>query len=167
MKPVLKYGAFMLVGVALVYLLVLGSFAPTDIVMGLAISGALLYGTRKLTFLEGPASPNLLRRLLYFFPFALAETWIIIVGTWKVALVTLHVSSVECPGIVAIPIGERTPNGVAVSALCSTLSPGTFLVDVDWERKVMLIHAIDASDPEEVRREHQEFYDRWQSKVFP
>jgi multisubunit Na+/H+ antiporter MnhE subunit len=157
----------MLVLVTLVYLLVLGSFAPADIVMGVAISGALLYGTRRFTFAEEPASPNLLSRFLHFWPFLAVETWIIITGTWQVALVTLHIKPLECPGIVAVPIGERTPVGVAVSALCSTLSPGTFLVDVDWEKKVMLIHAIDASDPEEVRRDHQEFYAKWQSKVFP
>jgi hypothetical protein len=31
----------------------------------------------------------------------------------------------------------------------------------------MLLHVIDASDPDEVRRRHQVFYDRFQRKVFP
>lgn len=163
----MKYAAFMLVGVTLVYLLVLGSFALADVAMGVVISGALLYGTRRFVFAEEPASPHLLRRFLYFWPFAVAETWIIVSGTWQVAQVTLHLKPLESPGIVAVPIGDRTPTGVAVSALCTTLSPGTFLVDVDWEKNVMLIHAIDASDPDEVRRDHQEFYEKWQSKVFP
>lgn len=163
----MRYVVFSLVLLTLAYLLVLGSFKPLDIVMGFAISGALIYGTRRFSFREKPASSNLLGRFVYFWPFLIAEVWNIITGTLNVALVTLHVKPLISPGIVAVPIGERTPTGVAVSAQCTTLSPGTFLVDVDWERGVMLIHAIDASDPDEVRREHQEFYDKWQKKVFP
>lgn len=163
----MRYAIFTLVLLTLTYALVLGSFAPADLAMGVVISGALMYGTRRFTFGEEPASPNILSRFLYFWPFLVAEIWNIITGTWEVALVTLHIKPLVSPGIVAVPIGERTPAGVAVSAMATTLSPGTFLVDVDWERGVMLIHAIDASDPDEVREDHQEFYRKWQSKVFP
>jgi multisubunit Na+/H+ antiporter MnhE subunit len=93
--------------------------------------------------------------------------WDITTGTWEVALVTLHLRPLVKPGIVAVPIENRTPLGVAVSALATTLSPGTFLVDVDWEKRVMLIHAIDASDPDVVREALQHMYRRYQSKVFP
>ena len=70
-------------------------------------------------------------------------------------------------GIVALPIGGRTETGVAVSALVATLSPGEVLVDVDRARGVMLVHVMDAADPEEVRRRHEEFYRRYQQRVFP
>lgn len=163
----MRYVVLSFVLLTLVYLLVLGSFKPADIFMGAVISAALIYVTRKLSFREKPSSQNLFGRFLHFWPFLVAEVWNIVTGTWEVATVTLHLRPLVSPGIVAVPIGERTPTGVAVSAQCTTLSPGTFLVDVDWEQGVMLIHAIDATDPDEVRREHQEFYDRWQSKVFP
>ena len=163
----MRYVIFTLVLLTLAYLLVLGSFKPWDIAMGIVISGVLILGTRRFSFREKPSSPNLLSRFVHFWPFLVAEVWNIVTGTWDVALVTLHLRPLVSPGIVAVPIGERTPTGVAVSAQCTTLSPGTFLVDVDWERGVMFIHAIDAGDPDEVRREHQEFYDKWQRKVFP
>lgn len=163
----MRYAIFTLVLLTLTYALVLGSFAPADLAMGVVISGALMYGTRRFTFGEASASPDIFSRFLYFWPFLVAEIWNIVTGTWEVALVTLHIRPLVSPGIVAVPIGERTPVGVAVSAMATTLSPGTFLVDVDWEQGVMLIHALNASDPEEVRRDHQEFYERWQKKVFP
>ncbi|CAN5745834.1 Na+/H+ antiporter subunit E [soil metagenome] len=163
----MKYVGFSLILLTLAYLLVLGSFAPWDIVMGVAVSATLIYGTRRLVFREKPSSSNLFSRFVYFWPFVVAEVWNILTGTWNVALITLHLRPLVSPGIVAVPIGERTPTGVAVSAQCTTLSPGTFLVDVDWERRVMLIHALDAGDPDEVRRDHQEFYEKWQKKVFP
>lgn len=163
----MRFVALTVVLLTLVYALVLGSFAPADLAMGVVISGILVFGTRRLTFREKPSSPDLLKRFLYFWPFLVAEVWNIVNGTWTVALITLHIKPLVSPGIVAVPIGERTPAGVAISAMATTLSPGTFLVDVDWEKGVMLIHSIDASDPDEVREEHQEFYRKWQSKVFP
>lgn len=163
----MRYVALTVALLTLVYALVLGSFEPADLAMGVVISGALVFGTRRLTFREKPASQDLLGRFWHFWPFLVVVVRDVIVGTWEVSLVTLHVRPLVSPGIVAVPIGERTPTGVAVSALATTLSPGTFLVDVDQEKGVMLIHAIDASDPDEVRREHQDFYQRYQRRVFP
>ncbi len=57
--------------------------------------------------------------------------------------------------------------GVAVWAVIVGLSPGTFFVDVDRKRGVVLIHVIDASDPEAFRRHQESVYRRYQSKVFP
>lgn len=152
----------------LTYALVLGSFKPWDLAIGAVVSGVLLHALRGFALGARPArAGGFVERLVAIVPFVLATVWEIIIGTWEVALVTLHLRPLESPGIVAIPIGERTPTGVAVSALATTLSPGTFLVDVDWERGVFLIHIIDASDPEAVRRHHEEFYRRYQRGVFP
>jgi multisubunit Na+/H+ antiporter MnhE subunit len=56
---------------------------------------------------------------------------------------------------------------VAVWAVITGLAPGTFFVDVDRERGVVLIHVIDAGDPEAFRREQEDFYRRYQRGVFP
>jgi multicomponent Na+:H+ antiporter subunit E len=158
----------------LTYAFVLASFDPWDLLLGGALSAALLFMFRNNSMFEDPATgqdrvrrPGLLGRVAAFGPFAVATVWAIIEGTWEVTLVTLHLRRLECPGVVAVPIGERTPTGVAVSALVTTLSPGTFLVDVDEARGVMLIHTIDAGDPDTVREAHQQFYRRYQRNVFP
>jgi multicomponent Na+:H+ antiporter subunit E len=157
----------------LTYAFVLASFDPWDLLLGGVLSAALLFVFGNSVFGE-PASgqgrvqgPGLLGRVAAFGPFAAAVVWAIIEGTWEVTLVTLHLRELERPGVVAVPVGERTPTGVAVSALVTTLSPGTFLVDVDEDRGVMLIHAINAGDPDAVREAHQQFYRRYQRKVFP
>ena len=152
----------------LTYALVLASFDPWDLLLGFALSATLLFLFRGPVF--GAASdpePGLFERLVAFGPFAVIVLRDIVVGTWEVTLVTLHLRKLLNPGVVAVPIGERTPSGVTVSALVTTLSPGAFLVDVDEEKGVMLIHAIDAGDPDAVRQAHQEFYRRYQRKVFP
>ncbi|MGI9049041.1 MAG: Na+/H+ antiporter subunit E [Rubrobacteraceae bacterium] len=152
----------------LTYALVLASFKPWDLAIGVAVSGTLLFLFRRFVFDEHRAGERgVLRRVLAFWPFAAVTAWRVVVGTWEVALLTLHLRKLENQGIVAVPIGERTPLGVAVSALSTTLSPGTVLIDVDWEREVMLIHVIDASDPDAFREGEQDFYRRYQRKVFP
>ena len=66
------------------------------------------------------------------------------------ALRVLGLRAPDRPGIVAIPIGERTNLDVAAVGLLIALSPGSLLVDVDVdvdvERRVTLSHVIDAAE---------------------
>jgi multisubunit Na+/H+ antiporter MnhE subunit len=152
----------------LVYALALASFQPWDLLFGAILSAVLVFASRRFVFDTGRRQgPGLLRRAVAFVPFAAVVVREIVVGTWEVALVTLHLRPLAKPGIVAVPIADRTTFGVAVLALVIGLPPGSFFVDVDRERGVALIHLLDAGDPEAFRREQEDFYRRYQSKVFP
>ena len=157
-----------LAALVLIYLLVLASTDPWDALLGALLGSVLLVGTRDYVLNGRPTPiPELARRILAFLPFAAATVWDILRGTWRVALVVLHLRPLRHPGIVSVPIGERTPLGVAVSSLVTTLSPGAFLVDVDEADRTMLIHVLDATDPDAIRDEHEAFYQRYQRHVFP
>jgi multisubunit Na+/H+ antiporter MnhE subunit len=54
-----------------------------------------------------------------------------------------------------------------VTGLATTLSPGSFLVDVEWDKGLMLFHVLDATDPNAIRAGYQHFYERYQRHVFP
>ncbi len=162
----MKRVLFTLPLLTLVYAMVLASFHPFDLLFGAILSGVLVYAFRPFVFGGRPDPlPGLLRRCLWFFPFMWAVFLDVVKGTWEVALVTLHLRPLVSPGIVKVRVGERTPTGVAVSALVTTLSPGAFLVEANEE--FMLLHLMDASDPDSVRESHEEFYRRYQRKVFP
>lgn len=169
---------FATLALTLIYALALASFAPWDLLAGLVISSALLLiarrrfgrgltpsgdveGFERVSF--GVAS----RRMVAFFPFAWAVVRETTGGSWRVLLAVIGVRPPREPGIVAVPLADRTAEGVAVSAFLVAFSPGTLLVKVDEAERVMWIHAIDAADPEAVRRERQEFYERYQRRVFP
>jgi multicomponent Na+:H+ antiporter subunit E len=157
-----------LAALVLIYLLVLASIDPWDAFLGALLGTVLLVATRDFVF-GGRLTPipDLARRILTFLPFAAAIVGDILRGTWRVTLVVLHLRPLRHPGIVAIPIGERTPLGVAVFALVTGLSPGTFLVDVDEADRTMLVHVLDASNPDAVRKEYEAFHRRYQRHVFP
>lgn len=157
-----------LTSLTLVYTLTLASFQPWDLALGALLSSMLLLGARSFITDNRPA-PRLavVRRALFFWPFALAVLRDVLEGTWNVSLVVLRIRRLNRPGIVRIPIEDHTPSGVAVLSLVRTLSPGSFLVDVDWEQRVMLFHIIDASDPDAIRTSYHNFYYRYQYPVFP
>lgn len=157
---------FPLALLTLVYALALGSFQPWDLALGAGASVALLLAVRG-GGARGMRVRGLLLRSAAFVPLVVAVAKDVAVGTWEVALVTLGLRPLARPGIVALPVGERTPIGVAVSALCATISPGEVLVEVDEERDAILLHVIDASDPDAVRERHARFYRRYQKRVFP
>lgn len=157
-----------LIAVTAVYAMTLASIDVWDLLLGAVLGTGLLLTFRPFIFRNEPLpAGTLLRRAVMFVPFAGAVIADIISGTWRVALVVLHVRPLSRPGIVAVPIGERSSLGVAVSGLASTLSPGSFLVDVEWDQGVMLFHVLDATDADEVRAGYQRFYDRFQRHVFP
>ena len=158
----------------LVYALALASFHPWDLLFGAGLSAALLFASRRFVFGADGTAPrpagrglSLPGRMVAFVPFAAVVFRNILVGNWEVTLVTLRLRPLVRPGIVAVPVGDRTPTGVAVWAVVTGLPPGSFFVDVDRERGVVLIHVLDARDPEAFREQQEDFYRRYQSKVFP
>ena len=152
---------------AAVYLLSLGSADPVDAATGIVRAAALAVGLRGR--LESPRRPGPpLAARVAAFPLLLAALLADVArGTWEVALRVLHLRPLESPGIVLVPIGERSPLGVAVTGLLVGLSPGSLLLEVDAERQAMLFHVIDARDPDAVRGQIDRFYQRYQRRVFP
>lgn len=155
------------VGLGVLYVATLASDDPVDLATGVVLGAALgmLLARRRL----GPTgvAVALGQRIVWFPVFLGAVLADVLQGTWDVALRVMHLRHLERPGVVRVPIGQRSEHGVAISALATTLSPGTLLIDVDWDRRDLLLHVIDASDPDRVRDRLQRFYDRYQRRVFP
>lgn len=154
-----------------VFCLTLASFAPWDIVIGAilgSISLAVFHGA--VPAIKGYPDdqlPSLPSRILNFIPFAGITIWEILIGSVRVAAIVVGLRKLEHPGIVAVPIGERSKFGVVVTGITTSLAPGSILLDVDWDRNMMLVHVIDASNPDQVRADMQDLYDRYQRKVWP
>lgn len=164
----MRSAALAVAGLTLTYALTLASFHPLDLVVGAGLSLVLLAGLRTApVVVDVSPGHGFGRRLLGFPVFVAALLFDVAAGTWDVALRVAHLRALERPGIVVIPMQERTALGVAVSALAMTLSPGSVFVDLDWRRRIMLLHVIDASNPAAVRAHHRHFYERYQRPVFP
>ena len=151
-----------------VYALALASVAAADLLFGALLGGGLLLLSRAVTVpAHQPSAMDLIGRVGAFLPLAVIVARDIIVGTWQVAVVVLGLRPLHAPGIVKVPIGNRSPVGVTVSSLIESLSPGSILIDIDWDERVMYFHVVDASDPDQFRVKLRRFYERYQRRVFP
>lgn len=147
-----------------IYALALGSVHPLDLAVGAVVSTVAVVVLRVDP--ETPPAGELLRRMAAAPAFAVAVALHVVRGTVAVAALTLGLRTPRA-GIVAIPLQERSRTGAAVGAFALTLSPGEVLITVEWESERMLVHTIDAGDPEAVRKRHERLYERYQRKVFP
>ena len=151
-----------------VYCFTLASTDPVDLAIGTGLGVALVAALgARLELGSAGALPPFAQRALWMPVFVAAILGDVVVSTWDVALRILHVRPVRHAGMIRVPIGARTERGVAVSGLVISLSPGAVLVDVDWDRRELIVHVIDASDPDDVRARLQRFYDRYQRRVLP
>lgn len=142
---------------------VIGDFGWQNLIVGGAISSVLVWMFRKQVIPSPPPPMGLALHLLLYVPVLAYYLFIdILRGTYQVITTTLGIRPLEHPGIVRIPLETHSPYGVGPVGFFITLSPGSFLVDVDWENKIMLVHVLDASDPEGVRRDAEKYYRLWE-----
>jgi multisubunit Na+/H+ antiporter MnhE subunit len=86
----------------------------------------------------------------------------IVKGTWLVASIVVGIRPLTHPGIVKIPLGNHSPAGVGIVGLLVTISPGSFMVDIDWDERVMLVHYMDARNPAQLRADVEKYYRLWE-----
>jgi multisubunit Na+/H+ antiporter MnhE subunit len=156
----------MTVTLTAVYLLVLTSVQPGDVLLGATLS-VVIAAALVRAFPAGRVDSPLGGRLAAAPGLAVKTVAGIVRGTWHVALYTLGRRRLERPGLVAIPKEDRTPSGVAAWGFLTALSPDEIVVDIDEQRGVLLVHVLDAGDPEAIRVRHHEAHERRQRRVFP
>ena len=71
------------------------------------------------------------------------------------------------PGIVAVPLRLRSAAGITLLADMVTLTPGTTALHLSQDRRILYVHAMDAADPEAVRRSIAERLEAPTLRVLP
>jgi len=163
--------AVLIAGLAGIYVLALGSPKALDLLIGVVLAGGVVALLRRTLPTGGErhqaGAATIARRLAHAPRLVAHIAWTIVVGTWDVALMVLGVRPLREAGTVELPLDDRSEAGAVVAALALSLSPGELLIDFDWEREVALIHVLDASDPDALRRRWREDYQRRQRQVVP
>lgn len=159
--------ALRLVSLTLIYALALASFAPVDLATGVVLSAGCLAAVRGLRGPDDTPAGELAQRVAFFPILLAAVSGEVVRGTWSLSLIVLGVRPLPCPGLVEVPMESRSETGMAAAAILTTLAPGDVVVDMDVERQIMLLHTIDASDPDAVRERLRLLRDRYGQRVFP
>jgi len=149
-----------------VYLLVLTSVAPGDVLVGVLLATGIVAAGRLVRRPDRAAvGPSPAPRLAGV-PALVGGTLVDMArASWQVAGCCLR-GRLPAPGLVTIPIGPRA-DSAAAWAVRVGLAPDTIVVEADEERGELLLHVLDARDPDAVRREQLDSYERRQRRVFP
>lgn len=149
-----------------VYLLCLTSLAPGDILVGIVLSVALVAAGRRIRP-AGPTPDVPLARRLAAVPGMVGGTVLdLATSTWHTVAWCVHPRPSPA-GLVTVPIPPCGPSSAAVWGVRVGITPDTVVVQLDEEEGRMLLHVLDARDPEAMRAAQLASYQRRQRRVFP
>jgi multisubunit Na+/H+ antiporter MnhE subunit len=139
------------VGLASIYLMVMTSVAPGDLLIGGLLGLAVAVAVRPEDATER-SSPSLAQ--VGAVVSALARTAAEMVrGSWRV--VRFCLGKPAEPGFVTIPREGRSRREVAFWGVLTGEAPDEFPVDVDEENDELIVHLTEAGDPDAVRARHR------------
>jgi multisubunit Na+/H+ antiporter MnhE subunit len=151
-------------GLAGIYLLVMTSLDPGDIIVGSALGLVVAMALRPHGTHRSPRNRvTPIERVVAFAGMLTETAREMVVGSWRVVRFCLDSSAT--PGFVEIPRGGRSRHSVALWGVLTGEAPDEVPVEVDEARDVLIVHLVDASDPDAVRARHHRAYERWQRRV--
>ncbi|MDK3019510.1 Na+/H+ antiporter subunit E [Pseudodonghicola flavimaris] len=146
----------------LVWLLLVNRYSINSLLFGLLLGTVIPFITRPY-WPDRPALRNPLKILAYL----LIVIWDIVVANFTVARIVLFKSNASRhPAWITIPLELRKPEAITVLAGTITLTPGTVSADLSAEGHYLLVHCLDAPDPDAVRDEIKTRYERRLMEIF-
>lgn len=99
--------------------------------------------------------------------YCLLVMWDIVVANIQVAWIVLTKPNAKLqPQWVEVPLDLRQPEAISILAGTITLTPGTVSADLSDEGHSLLVHALDAKDPQAVCDEIKDRYERRLKEIF-
>jgi len=146
-----------------IYLMVLTSAAPGDIVIGAVLGLTTAFALRPRGPHAHAGAPAARARATVGMLLQTAAE--VVRGTWRTARFCLGAPSE--PALVEIPRGDRSADNVALWGVLTGEAPDEYPVDTDADRGVLIVHVLDGANPHAVRERHRVTYERWQRRVAP
>ncbi|MBM1633608.1 Na+/H+ antiporter subunit E [Sulfitobacter mediterraneus] len=147
---------------ALVWILLQNNFSAGMAVFGL-ILGILI---PRLTVVWWPDRPVRLH-LGQMVGYMLVVLWDILVANVQVAWIVLTKPNSKLrPAWIVVPLDLRQPEAITILAGTITLTPGTVSADLSDEGHSLLVHVLHTDDPDSVRDEIKDRYERRLKEIF-
>lgn len=140
---------------AIAWVAITGSASIYNFLFGFVVSGLSLLLIREQ--IGGAGYLSRCRRILSLFVLFLNE---LALSAWKVVVIVWRPRMDLKPGIVAFPLKLDRDIEITLLANLITLTPGTLSVDVSDDRRFLYVHALDCSDPEGLKRDIAEGFER-------
>lgn len=136
--------------IATIWLLLSSQPGVSSFVIGFLTGYAILALFRKLL----PGGEAYVRRSLALLRFSLHFSWQFVVANFSVARTVLfHRTADLRPGFVACDVSALKPGEILLLTYCITLTPGTVSIKLADDFGRLIVHALDARDPDAIRRD--------------
>lgn len=122
-----------------------------------------------IPFVTRPYWPNRprLRNPLMIAEYIAVVLWDIVIANVIVARIVLFKRNEDRrPNWVTVPLDLKTPEAITMLAGTITMTPGTLTAEVSSQGHALLVHCLDAPDPEAVRDEIKNSYERRLMEIF-
>lgn len=153
----------LIAGLVGMWLLLNGTLAPGQILLGLVLAIVMVVGFRPMR----PVQPHIHRPLAAFR--LLGRVFIDIVrsniGVGRVILGLTRGGQVKS-GFLKIPLDLRDPHGLAALAAIITSTPGTVWVDLTRDSRTLTLHVLDLQDEEAWIRTIKDRYESLLMEIF-
>ncbi|UWQ95207.1 Na+/H+ antiporter subunit E [Rhodobacteraceae bacterium M385] len=99
--------------------------------------------------------------------YAVIVLWDILVANVQVAWIVLSVPNAKLkPAWIVVPLDLRLPEAITLLAGTITLTPGTVSADISDEGHSLLVHVLHTDDPDAVRDDIKNRYERRLKEIF-
>jgi multicomponent Na+:H+ antiporter subunit E len=149
---------------ALIWAIALGPLSARNLLVGFVVGFLALAVASRLTPNSEQDNPNSsaayatrVLRVVRFAAFFIKE---LVVANIRMTRFTLGPTRSLTPGIIAVPLEPMTDAELTLLANLVTLTPGTMSIDISTDRRSLFIHCMDASDPNTIRREVKQGFER-------
>lgn len=147
---------------AVTWLLLTNSISLGNILLGVIFGILIPFATQPYW----PDAPRMVKP--WKFPaYALVVGWDIITANFIVARKVLFERNEDLrPCWVSVPLEITSPAAISILAGTITLTPGTVTADISSEGHALLVHCLDAPDPDAVRDEIKSRYESRLKEMF-
>ncbi|MCL4781440.1 MAG: Na+/H+ antiporter subunit E [Bryobacterales bacterium] len=86
--------------------------------------------------------------------------WQIVLANFRLAKDVLSIEHRMRPGVIRLPLTISTDSEILLLAAMINITPGSVALDVSKDRKIMYVHVMHITTPEEAKREIKQGFER-------
>jgi multicomponent Na+:H+ antiporter subunit E len=140
---------------AVVWAAITANFSPGNLALGFVLGLLVLFFARPVI-----GSSGYVRRLTQAVALFGFFIWDLFLSNLHVAYDVIRPRPHMQPGVIAIPLDVRTDAEITLLANLITLTPGSLSLDVSADRRTLYLHAMHVGDPDALRREIKDGFER-------
>ena len=140
---------------AIAWTLITDDFSTASLLVGLVLGYAILWLLRPAV--DDARYLSKVVQVVRFTGYFLKELWI---ANLRMVYHVVTPHDTMSPAVIAVPLEEASDIELTMLANFVTLTPGTLSVDISPDRRTLYVHVVDGADPEAVRQEIKDGFER-------